>query len=262
MHCKDQLGRSLEIKSIPFKIISLVPSLTELLVDMGLKEKLSGITKFCVHPEKLRTEIPVVGGTKKVHFKKIRQLNPDFILCNKEENTEEMVTELEKIAPVYVSDVITINDCYKLIIELGAILDVNIIAREIVDRISSSVDDFKLHIKNKNWQKVAYLIWKEPFMVAAENTFINSLLQMNHYENVVNSFEDHQNNKRYPEIDLDQIKTADLILLSTEPYPFKDKDVYFFQETLGIRTLKVDGEYFSWYGSRLIKAFAYFKALH
>lgn len=102
-------------KHTPKRIVSLVPSQTELLVDLGLKSQLVGITKFCVHPLNLRIEVAVVGGTKQINFKKIKVLKPDIILCNKEENTLEMVLELQKIARVEVSDVNTLEDALQLI---------------------------------------------------------------------------------------------------------------------------------------------------
>src|SRR5690554_2995659 len=94
----DQLNRVVKLSKTPTRIVSLVPSQTELLVDLGLRDNIVGVTKFCVHPNKLRKEKTIVGGTKNVHFEKVTALNPDIVICNKEENTEEIVIELEKIA--------------------------------------------------------------------------------------------------------------------------------------------------------------------
>ncbi len=118
---KDQLGREVILEGVPKRIISLVPSQTELLCYLGLEASIVGITKFCVHPENLRKEKKIVGGTKNVHFDRIRDLSPDIILCNKEENTLEMVLELEKIAPVHISNVISLEDTYQLISQYGEI---------------------------------------------------------------------------------------------------------------------------------------------
>src|SRR5680860_282787 len=120
---RDQLQRELNIKDVPKRIISLVPSQTELLVALGLEENIVGITKFCIHPKYLRKSKTVVGGTKKVHFDKIRALNPELILCNKEENTLGMVLELEKIAPVHVSEIIDFENVLILIEMYGKLFD-------------------------------------------------------------------------------------------------------------------------------------------
>ena len=164
MLVNDQLNRKINLVAVPRRIVSLVPSQTELLVDLGLKELLEGITKFCVHPEDLKCEIAVVGGTKKVHFDKIAALKPHLIICNKEENTLEMISVLEKLAPVWVSDIATIDDCLEMIQQLGALLNVSEKAEEIISKIISEKEEFKKFIANKPSRKVGYLIWKNPNM--------------------------------------------------------------------------------------------------
>lgn len=257
MEYKDQLNRIISLPSTPVRIVSLVPSQTELLVDLGLRESLVGITKFCVHPSQLKKANTVVGGTKQVHLKKIAALEPDIIICNKEENTEEMVLALEKIAPVWVSDMETIPDAVQMIEALGAIFKVEEKASQIIAKITTAQQDFLEFIKEKPARKVAYLIWKKPYMAAGKNTFINSLLELNHFKNIFAA-----SDKRYPEIEVATLQEADVILLSSEPFPFKEKHCKELTALLGKEVCLVDGEYFSWYGSRLIKAFAYFKTLH
>lgn len=252
----DDLGFELLLGKTPKRIISLVPSLTELLVDLGLEKQLVGTTRFCIYPKHLRKEKVQVGGTKQVNYNKIKALKPDFILCNKEENTEEMVLQLRQIAPVFVSDINSIQDVLRLIKSLGEILDCKEQALVINKEIAQKKADFIQFIKNKKPKKVAYFIWKEPWMVAGENTFINTLLAMNKFENVI------QNKGHYPQIKLREIANSELLLLSSEPYPFKDNDRKTVEAQTGIQTILVSGEYFSWYGSRLIKAFDYFKELH
>lgn len=256
----DQLNREIEIPANPERIVSLVPSQTELLVDMGLKNAIDGITKFCVHPEGLRKEKNVVGGTKQVHYDKIRLLNPDIILCNKEENTEEMVLELEKIAPVHVSDVKDLKDSLQLINQYGKIFQVEDRALSIRKEIELQWEQFQTFIEKQPQRSVAYLIWKNPWMAAGGDTFIDYLLETNHFENVF-----RKEKSRYPEIDLSSLraKNAHLVLLSTEPFPFKDKHKEELQVKLPEQEIiVVDGEFFSWYGSRLVKAFNYFRELH
>ena len=256
MLVKDQLNRTLQFFKTPTRIVSLVPSQSELLVDLGLKEQLVGVTKFCVHPEALRKGTTVVGGTKDVHIDKIKALQPHIIICNKEENTKEIVEACEVIAPVWVSNIIAIEDCIAMISSFGALFNVNEKASEIISEILSEKAAFLEFVKNRPFRKVAYLIWKNPYMAAGKHTFIDSLLCLNRFENIV-SDED----SRYPDLSLDFLKQADLILLSSEPYPFKDEDVSALENTLQKQVQLVDGEYFSWYGSRLRQAFPYFKKL-
>ncbi|SOC78650.1 ABC-type Fe3+-hydroxamate transport system, substrate-binding protein [Salinimicrobium sediminis] len=256
---RDQLNRKIEVKGTPRRIVSLVPSQTELLVDLGLREQIFGVTKFCVHPRDLRKEKKIVGGTKKVHFDRIAALKPDIILCNKEENTEEMVTELEKIAPVHVSDIKSIDDSLELIFQYGEIFGVTAKASEIAEKITLLRSQFQEDMHNLPVRKVAYFIWKDPWMVAGKDTFIDHLLQLNKLQNVFS-----EEDSRYPEINLGDLgqKKVDLLLLSTEPYPFKEDHVQALRNEVGkARVQIVDGEYFSWYGSRLTAAFTYFRQL-
>ncbi|KDN56076.1 ABC transporter substrate-binding protein [Flavobacterium seoulense] len=254
----DDLGILHKFDAIPQRIISLVPSQTELLVDLGLESKIVGITKFCVHPENLRKHKTIVGGTKKVDYDKIKALNPDIIICNKEENTLEIVENLRKITTVWVTNVITIEDNQKMISDFGNLFGCVAEAGNWNQKITLALNDFKQFIENKPIQKVAYFIWKNPYMVAGSNTFINELLQLNRFENV------YANQSRYPEVDIENSnEDVDFVFLSSEPYPFKEKDVlemtHFCPET---KIFLVDGEMFSWHGSRLLKALNYFKELH
>lgn len=257
---KDQLNRSIALMKVPKRIISLVPSQTELLVDLGLEESIVGITKFCVHPAHLRKSKTIVGGTKQVHFDKIKDLQPDIILCNKEENTKEMVKELEKIAPVHVSDIYTIEDTVELINQYGELFSIQNKANEITTKLIDLVDSFKSFVINLPIRKVAYFIWRKPWMVAGNNTIIHHLLLLNKFENV---FADVS---RYPEVELTSFvstKKPDLVFLSSEPYPFKEKHILELNKIVPqANILLVDGEYFSWYGTRLLEAFDYFKNLH
>ncbi len=257
MQFKDQIGNTLELSTTPQRIISLVPSQTELLVALGLKENLVGITKFCVHPKNLRKEIKVVGGTKSLHYDRVEALNPDLIICNKEENTKEMVMELQKIAPVWVSDIFSIQDSLEMIELLGEICGRKKEALAFVSKIRIEKKQFESFIKSKPTKKVAYVIWKKPLMIAGRNTFINQLLELNNFQNIC-----EDKNSRYPEVDAEFLKEADEILLSTEPFPFKEKDAIKLRAELGKKVKVVDGEYFSWYGSRLVNAFTYFKTIH
>ncbi|WP_432412996.1 ABC transporter substrate-binding protein [Rasiella sp. SM2506] len=257
MRFKDQLHREIEVFQEPVRIVSLVPSQTELLVDLGLSNRIVGVTKFCVHPEGFKTTKTIVGGTKQVHFDTIKLLRPDLIICNKEENTKEMVVTLENIAPVWVSDIYTIEDTLKMIRQFGELFSVKEKAEELIRKIETELVNFQKYIHLRPIKKVAYVIWKNPYMVAGANTFIDHLLKLNNFENVFS-----KKPSRYPEVLEEDLKVADILLLATEPFPFKNKDVLELKNTLTKEVRLVDGEYFSWYGSRLVNALSYFKTLH
>lgn len=256
MFVSDQLHRQLSLEKTPRRIVSLVPSQTEFLVDLGLEKQLVGITKFCVHPAHLRKQIEVVGGTKNVHFNKIKTLAPEIIICNKEENSKEIVEACEKIAPTWVSVIKTIADCFKMMRGLATIFGKETEAEKIIQDISEKQSQFTKNISYRKQRKTLYLIWKNPYMAAGRDSFINSLLLLNHLDNVMPL------ESRYPEIEEKQWQEAEVILLSSEPYPFKTNDVDELQEKFPQKKiLLADGEYFSWYGSRLQKAFDYFQTL-
>jgi ABC-type Fe3+-hydroxamate transport system substrate-binding protein len=231
-----------------------VPSQTELLVALGLQDRLIGITKFCVHPGYLRKSCTVVGGTKNIKRDKIVALHPDLIICNKEENSEEIVEQLLDIAPVWISDIVKLEDALGMIRGLGKITACLERAEGICSEILNRHDQFKIAVKKRPKIKVAYLIWKDPYMAAGQRTFINSMLALNNFENIVQQH-------RYPEITAEELKNAELILLSSEPFPFTIQHKKLLEETLEIKTSVVDGTYFSWYGSRLLDAFDYFETL-
>nr|WP_297911994.1 helical backbone metal receptor [uncultured Allomuricauda sp.] len=255
---EDQMGRQLCLKQPLSRIVSLNPSQTETLVDLGLEHHIVGLTKFCVHPFHLRQSKTIVGGTKKVDFAKIRHLKPDIILCNKEENTKEMVDTLAKEYPVHVTNVSNLQDALEMIHHYGQLFNCPKEAQKLCNRILSEKTEFESLIKKNEPKRVAYFIWKNPWMVCGGGTFINDMLQLNGYKN---AFDDSE---RYPEVNLDDLKrrAVDLVLLSSEPYPFKEKNKVELEKHLGIHVKLVDGTYFSWYGSRLKDAFRYFRSLH
>ena len=241
------------------RIISLVPSITELLVDLGLEANIVGVTKFCTHPKHIKSTTTVVGGTKNIHQDKIAELRPDIILCNKEENTQEIVAFCQSIAPTHVSDIYTIDDTLELIKSYGDFFLRKVEAAQMIAKINFKLADFKNFIKEEPVYKVAYFIWRDPWMVAGNTTFIDHLLALNKFDNI------YKNKARYPEIELKKIRLEgdpDFVFLSSEPYPFKDEHAFEIGRfTHHATTVFVDGEYFSWYGSRLLKAFNYFKKL-
>ena len=249
----DQMNNTILLSDTPKRIVSLVPSITELLVDLGLENNLIGITKFCVEPSYLKSKIQIIGGTKNLNIDKIQKLAPDFIIANKEENIENEILELKKFSNVWVSDVKTIDDNFHLINQLGYIFDKK---KESVNIINSTKSIFNktLNFNNKN-KKVLYLIWKNPYMSIGRDTFIHNILTQFGFENYIQ-------NDRYPIVELENFKDIDIVFLSTEPYPFSEKDIFEIQNQLPKSQIKiVDGTYFSWYGSRISKSSDYFEQL-
>jgi len=248
----DQLGNTIQVPSPPKRIISLVPSQTELLFDLGLDEQIIGVTKFCVHPKEKVKNKTKIGGTKKFNFDLIRELKPDLIIGNKEENYPEGIIKLQKEFPVWMSDIITLTDAYAMMMELARITDREEVGAKIVEVIKLRFETIDPFTKSN---RVAYLIWKNPYMVAAAGTFINEMLKEC---GLINVF---ANQNRYPEVSIDEIVSVepDLLFLSSEPYPFDEKHIEEFQSYLPTsKVILVDGEYFSWYGSRLLQAPNYF----
>lgn len=249
---KDQLRRIVSLPNPPKRIVSLVPSQTELLVDLGLRNRIVGVTKFCIHPKGLKKEKMVIGGTKNFHFDKIESLQPDLIIGNKEENYKEGIERLAEKYPVWMSDIYNLEDAYQMILSLGELTDTFPKSNLIVSQIKNEFDkEFKYKGSS------IYLIWKEPLIAVGSNTFIDSMLVKAGFKNLINQ-------SRYPEIDLEEIVNLnpDYLLLSSEPYPFKEKHISFFLERLPKTKIQiVDGEMFSWYGSRLVFAGQYFSSL-
>lgn len=251
----DQIGCEVNVPEFPKRIISLVPSQTELLYDFGLENRVVGITKFCIHPEEWFKSKCRVGGTKDVDIEKVMLLNPDLIIGNKEENTIEDIEKLREIAPVWISDVNNLEESLEMIGAIGEICNVPSQAIDISIQISNNFERFDSKIKGKS---VLYLIWKNPYMTVAENTFIDSVLsEQLGLENVMNE------KTRYPVIEIEDISVVpDYVFLSSEPYPFKEKHVKDMECVFpDSKVILVDGEYFSWYGSRLISSPHYFQKL-
>ncbi|AWA31462.1 cobalamin-binding protein [Flavobacterium magnum] len=256
---KDQLGQVFTFEKAPSRIVSLVPSQTEMLYDLGLEEQLVGITKFCVHPFHLKSTKKIVGGTKKVHVEKIRLLQPDIIICNKEENTPEIVASLRGIAPVWVTEIVTLEDSLEMISQLGMLFNRRTEARKWIDKINHAKQDFDRFVKDVPIRKAAYFIWKNPWMAVGSDNFINEMLSTNRFANI------YSDKGRYPEVHIQKIRIQgdpEIVFLSSEPYPFNEQDAFEVGRcTHHAKVVFVDGEMFSWYGTRLVKAFAYFRQL-
>jgi len=251
----DQTGRAVKINGIPQRIVSLVPSQTELLCDLGLDQTIIGITKFCVHPQHWFRQKKRVGGTKSIHIDIIKSLQPDLIIANKEENEKEQVEELAASYPLWISDIRNLEGALDMIAAIGMITGTEKTAHSIVQNITDGFAGLPaLHKKIRT----AYLIWQEPYMSIGADTFIHDMLSRAGFDNI---FSDRS---RYPAVSIEEIRERDcaVLLLSSEPFPFKEKHKLMLQEKLpSTKIILVDGEMFSWYGSRLLRAPAYFKSL-
>jgi len=253
----DQTGRNIDIPAVPRRIISLVPSQTEFLYEIGLEAEVIGITKFCIHPNTWFQHKTRIGGTKDLHIDKIIALAPDLIIANKEENTALQVLQLAEIFPVYTSDIANLPDALNMMATIGLITAKQEQATVICTAIQAAFEVLKTSLVSAA-PRTAYLIWKDPYMTVGGDTFIHDMLTRSGCNNI---FSLHS---RYPEITLQELKAAgvELLLLSSEPYPFREKHIKTLQAELpGTRIMLADGEYFSWYGSRLLGAPAYFAGI-
>ena len=279
----DKLNNTVNLSFSPKRIVSLVPSQTELLYSLGLNEEVVGITKFCIHPQEWFRSKQRVGGTKTVKTDVVKTLQPDLIIANKEENVKEQIEELQLIAPVWVSDINTLEDALGMITSIGKLVDAQDRANELALQIQEA---FRQITPVNEKILAAYLIWKDPYMAAGGDTFIHDMLSRCGLTNIF------ENINRYPEVSistspanniqesiinpqssicdpqlsvgsqLSSLRNCQLLLLSSEPYPFKKQHLDELQILLPFtKIMLVDGEMFSWYGSRLLYSAQYFKNL-
>ena len=251
----DMMGRDVAFNYPPKRIVSVVPSQTELLADLGLNDEVVGITKFCVHPESWFRSKERIGGTKKLDIEKIKALQPDLIIANREENEQEQIEELAQHFPVWISDIHNLPQALQMIQVVGQLTGTDAKANELVDEIVNGFT--KLHTA-ATAKRVAYFIWYNPWMSVGHDTFISNVIHTIGWKNVL------ADKSRYPEITLEELKAynPELVLLSSEPFPFKEKHMAEAKAALPDAEVKlVDGEMFSWYGSRLKEAVGYLQQL-
>lgn len=252
----DARGHQMRLAEPPCRIVSLVPSQTELLAHLGLETQVVGVTRFCERPDHWRSDKTIVGGTKEVDADTVRDLNPDLVLANREENTREDVAALDEIAPVFVTEVKTVPEALEMIRTVGTLTATSDRTSTLVGRIISRFEG----LPEFPPLRAAYLIWREPYMTVGGDTFIHDVMRRG---GLINGFGDAT---RYPEVSLDELAEMDLdvVLCGSEPFPFHKKDKF----TADLRdavsdtpVAVVDGQPFSWYGPRLLETPAYLKTL-
>ena len=233
------------------RIVSLVPSLTETLAALGLDEAVVGLTRFCVHPPDWRTRKAIVGGTKAVRVDRVRALAPDLVVANREENTRADVEAVATFAPVVVTDIATVDGALAAIRDLGHRTGCGEAADALAARLAAAFAAPPDGSPAAPALRVAYLIWRDPWMVAGGDTFISDVLARCGLANV---FADRP---RYPAVTPADLAAArpDALLLSSEPYPFDERHVAELGALVpGVPAVRVDGEAFSWYGPRMAGA--------
>ena len=252
----DQLNNKIKLSTSPKRIISIVPSQSEFLWQIGIRNQLIGITKFCIHPKEMFNKIERIGGTKKLNINKIRSLKPDLIIANKEENNQQDIELLQKEFNVWISDIYNFNDAFYMMKKLSVILNKESETQKLITTIKASLKPIKNIFKNIT---VAYFIWNKPYMVAANNTYINFVLNYLGLKNTAHNLQ------RYPEVNEVILKkiNPNICFLSSEPYPFKQKHIIELQQILpASKIIIVDGEVFSWYGTRILQLADFVKQLN
>jgi iron complex transport system substrate-binding protein len=233
------------------RLLSLCPSLTELVFDLGRGEDLVGRTKFCVHPAGRVERVESVGGTKNPKIARIVELVPDLVLLNEEENRREDADALAAAGlRCHVSFPRDVGETARMVRDIGAVLDRPAEA----ERIAADVERRAARVREGARQapavRYAYVIWRNPWMVAGGDTFVTAMLAL---PGGVNVFADRA--ERYPTVTPEELAAADpdVVLLSSEPFPFKEKHREELAAATGLpreRMQFVDGEYLSWHGSR------------
>ena len=245
------------------RIISLVPSLTELLFAMGLGDNVVGRTAFCIEPMGRIEDVPVVGGTKTSEMDKLVALNPTHVLVNIDETPKELAEQIAATgADVVVTHPNTPVDNIALFELIGGLFHRTAQAAELVHALEAELAELAELAQASIWpeRKVLYLIWKRPWMTVSRDTYIANMLSLFGMKTMC-----HDPDRRYPEVTINAelLAEADLILFSSEPFPFADKHRDAFADTHKIakepRLLAIDGRMVSWYGNRAIDGLKYLR---
>jgi ABC-type Fe3+-hydroxamate transport system substrate-binding protein len=260
MDLLDAAGTRHEAAKHEVRIVSLVPSITELLCDLGLAPQLVGRTGFCVHPADTVRSIPKVGGTKTIDFDKVRALRPTHAILNIDENEKAAADQLAEFVPnLVVTHPLAPLDNLALYRLIGGIFKREAEAGALCARFLAAHE--ALAAEKHATRKVLYLIWKDPWMTVSRDTYISRTLALAGFETLP-----RQSETRYPKLTLAEpwLDEVDDVFLSTEPFMFREKHVAEFSKLpamAGKAVRLIDGEMTSWYGSRAIEGLGYLRAL-
>ena len=249
----DDRGIPLELDGVPQRIVSLVPSLTETLVDLGAEERIVGVTKFCTRPDHLRRERTRIGGTKGINLAQVMDLKPDLVIANLEENEAQDVMALEIAGvPCWVCDVRTVERAMSLLVDLGGLIGCRAEGEALLQEVRRGWGAAGVS-GGSTAGPVAYAVWRNPWMWAGRDSYIQSVMRWW-------GWTPWPEDARYPEYPMDQLEAEGVhrVLLPSEPFPFKEEHR---AECLGLDAVLVDGEMFSWYGSRMRHVPEYMAAL-
>ncbi|KRC02780.1 helical backbone metal receptor [Duganella sp. Root198D2] len=236
------------------RIVSLVPSITELLCDLGLAPQLVGRTGFCIHPADEVRDIPKVGGTKDVNIEKIRKLAPTHLVVNIDENEKPTVDKLAEFVPnIVVTHPIEPRDNLALVQLMGGVF----CAQERADAWCREFESELAQVHAGRPQRVLYCIWKDPWMTVSRDTYIARMLAL------IGWSIPEIGDARYPSFQWSDalVRDVDRVLLSSEPYRFTEEHVDALERQIGKPVQLVDGEMMSWYGSRALQGIRYLKGL-
>ena len=242
------------------RIVSLVPSITELVCDLGLASQLVGRTGFCIHPKNAVRNVPKVGGTKTVDLEKVRKLRPSHVILNVDENEKSVADSLAGFVPnLVVTHPLAPLDNLALYRLIGGVFGRVGEAEALCARFQVAHD--ALARERHAPRKVLYVIWKDPWMTVSRDTYISRTLSLAGFETLPRTAED-----RYPKFAFDDpcVAETDLVLLSTEPYMFRARHVAELAAlpAFGGKPVRlIDGEMTSWYGSRAIEGLGYLREL-
>ena len=253
----DSTDKKINFFETPKRVVSLIPSITETLFDLGVGDTVAGISKYCVYPAEAVKGKRKVGGQKNPDFEEIKKIDPDLIILNWEENKPEHIDYLSLRYKTWITYPKTVSDAEQLLLELGQVFGVETKAAEFTDEIRNSVIKLRSHRRAK--LKALYLIWRNPWMSINHDTFIHHVMDVHHLENV---YRHHP--KRYFNVTSEDIEAAnpDVIILPDEPYHFleKHKLEFFHLSVSAVKSQRIflaDGTYFCWYGTRTAKASKY-----
>lgn len=233
------------------RIVSLVPSITELVCELGLADQLVGRTGFCIHPKERLKKIPKVGGTKSVDVDRIRELAPTHVIVNVDENRKETADALAQFVPnLIVTHPLAPLDNLALYRQVGAAFGREREAELLCRQFEAAF--LEIHNRKHPERKVLYLIWKDPWMTVSRDTYVSRTLALFGLETLPESAR-----ARYPELESLEVEGVERVLLSTEPYRFRKSHRDEMQRQLGLPVSLIDGEMTSWYGPRAIAGLRY-----